>query len=32
MQVIQDRKVHLPERSYTTTLFRDGVQRSPAFQ
>ena len=27
MQVIEDRKVHLPERSYTTTLFRGGVEK-----
>lgn len=27
MQVIEDRKVHPPERSYTTTLFRGGVEK-----
>lgn len=27
MQVIEDRKVQLPERSYTTKLFRGGVEK-----
>lgn len=27
MQVIQERKANLPERSYTTTLFRGGVDK-----
>jgi len=27
MQVIEDRKANPPERSYTTTLFRGGVEK-----